>query len=83
MDHFTITPDKINGKFAIHFRIRSFSGLDENDIAGLRKIGVTQRNKEFWLTENVSRRPNEIDVQTRTVLGMLNYFAKGVDVPEV
>ncbi|MDF1757133.1 MAG: hypothetical protein P1U74_02400 [Legionellaceae bacterium] len=74
---------KLHNKFAIHFIILSFEGLNKHDMANLKKIGVDKNRKDFWLTDTSPERPNEIYIETRTVLGLLNYFSKGVHVPEI
>jgi hypothetical protein len=82
-DSFIMTRSEVNGKFAIHFRILSLAALNSKDRANIRKLGVDEEHKEFWLVENRPEKPNEFYVQTRTVLGMFNYFSKAVDVPEI
>jgi hypothetical protein len=73
--------DKVDEAFAIRFDITSFSNLNPKEKAILAKIGVTPDAPYFWLVNKPSQKPNEIYIETRTVLGLLNFFSKGVDVP--
>ena len=73
--------DKVNGAFAIRFDITTFAGLSEKEKSLLAKISATPDSPHFWLVNKPSQKPDEVYIETRTVLGMLNYFSKGVDVP--
>lgn len=76
-----MTKDKVNKTFAIKFTIRSFEPLDAKERAVLAKLRVTPEQPYFWLVSFESDNPNLVYLETRTVLGLLNYFSKGVDIP--
>ncbi len=72
---------KASGEFAIRFDITSFEGLSPRKLALLAKLGATPETPYFWLVNTPSRVPGQNYIETRTVLGLLNYFSKAVDVP--
>ncbi len=73
---------KIDNKFALRFDIARFEDLPTRDRATLRKINVSSDAPYFELVSEPSAEPHALYTQTRTVLGMLSYFSKGVDLPE-
>lgn len=82
VDALEISKDKVANEFAIRLQVKSFASLSRADIIALRKINITRDEPYVLLTKAPSDDPHELYTQTRTVLGILNYFSKGVDVPE-
>ncbi|HBI21470.1 MAG TPA: hypothetical protein DDY37_02605 [Legionella sp.] len=77
-----IRKDKIDGVFAIRFTINNYELLNTKERAMLAQFNVSKRSPDLWLTTTSSREKNQVYVETRTVLGLLFYLSKGVDVPK-
>ena len=77
-----ISNDKIDNVFAIKITIKHFNKLSERERSILAKIGVNAQSPIFWLVSVAPTAKNQLYTETRTVIGMLNYMAKSVDVPE-
>ena len=80
-DDLKISSSKRNKAFAIKMRITHFSRLTPRQRAILAKVDVSAEEPYFWLVSHYSTEPHDVYVQTRTVLGLLNYLSKGVDLP--
>lgn len=70
-------------KFALKLVVTNFSVLNTKEKLVLRKISITPEEPYVTLVRHPSQEPHEVYVQTRTVLGIFNYFSKGVDVPDI
>lgn len=81
-DALEVSRDKLGDEFAIRLEAKSFLPLSRKDIEVLSKIGITPGEPYVWLTKKYTGKPHELYTQTRTVLGMLNFFSKGVDIPK-
>lgn len=82
VDALDISKGKVGNEFAIRLQVKSFATLSKEDIIALGKINITRDEPYVWLTKEPSDNPHELYTQTRTVLGILNYLSKGVDIPE-
>lgn len=80
-DELKISSSKRNDEFAIKIRINHYSKLNARQRAILARMDVTAQEPYFWLVSHLSRKPHDVYLQTRTVLGLLNYLSKGVDIP--
>ena len=67
-------------RFSIHIKMKNLAKLSRKDRQALQQIGVTPDTPDFWMVDRPSDLPRHIDIDTRTILAMLNYFSKGVDV---
>ena len=81
-EHLTTSKKKTDDGFSLRFDVASFATLSREERATLRKINISPETPYFELTSKPDDGPHTMYVQTRTVLGMFNYFSKGVDVPE-
>lgn len=80
-ENVVISPDKVNGKFAIKFTIKNFKLLTAKERLIFSRYGVTASSPNIWFVSAPTKQKNEVTIETRTVIGMLNYLSKGVDVP--
>lgn len=76
------SPDNYQGKFAIKVKFRKYKYLTPKQRKILAKIGVSSQKPYFYMVQVPSKQKGYIYVETRTILGLLNYLSKGVDVPE-
>ncbi len=77
-----IRKDKIDDVFAIRVTIRRYPLLTPSERALLARYGVTARSPDLWLVSVMPTAKNQVYIETRTVMGLLYYLSKGVDVPE-
>lgn len=75
-------PDNYEGKFAIKVIFRNYKLLTPKQRTILARMGVTAQNPYFWMVQVPTKEKGKIYIETRTILGLLNYLSKGVDVPE-
>ncbi len=80
-DILEVTPDQINGKFAIKLTITNFAKVKPRYLSLLARHGINAKSPMVWMVSDPSQQKNHIFVQTRTLLGVFNYLSKGVDVP--
>lgn len=76
-----IRKDLIDNVFAIRLTIPHYSKLTMHERKILSQFGVTADSPDMWLVTNAPTAKNQVYIETRTVIGLLNYLAKGVDVP--
>ena len=76
-----IRKDLIDNEFAIRLTIKSFKRVSPADRAILAHYHVTAKSPDLWLTSSVYPGKNQVYIETRTVMSLLNYLSKGVDVP--
>jgi len=80
--NFEFEPDTYQGKFAIKVIFKRYKLLTAKQRALVAKIGVSKKTPYFLMVQVPTEEEGKIYVETRTVLGLLNYLSKGVDVPE-
>lgn len=80
-DNVWINKDNVNGEFAIKVGIKNYALLNAKDRAIFAKYDVTADSPTLWLISGTPSAKNQVYIETRTVLGILNYLSKGVDVP--
>ncbi len=80
--HITIAADTVDGKFAIKVHIKHYALLTAKERALFLKLGVTADSPMFWFVSQPAKQKKHVFVRTRTVLGLLNYLSKGVDIPK-
>ncbi len=76
-----INNDQINGVFAIRFAIKNYNLLNEKERVLLSKYNVSASSPNIWFVSVAPKNKHQVYIETRTVLGVLNYLSKGVDVP--
>ncbi|KTD62099.1 hypothetical protein [Legionella spiritensis] len=77
-----ITYGKIHGYFAIKL---TFHGIDKIPASGkklLRELHITPQTPYIWLVAKQDNQPHHAYIETRSILGFLNYMSKGIVVPE-
>lgn len=79
--HLKVETDKIDGHFAIKLTVDNMKTLKPSDRKFVKKMGLTQKDPSFWLVSTPKTKAHQYYVQVRTVLELLNYLSKGVDVP--
>ena len=47
------------------------------------KLGVSRQNPHFWLMTWASQRPRHFRIEIRTIMSLLNYLSKSVDLPPI
>lgn len=78
----SIRKDLIDNVFAIRVTIRNYSILTAQERLILGQFGVTKHSPDLWLVTSTPTAKNQVYIETRTVIGLLYYLSKGVDVPE-
>ena len=74
--------DKSDGTFRLYVMITRFDLLNQEEITLLKKMGITKETPDLWLASVPSDLPRNFYAETRTMLAVYNYIAKGVDVPK-
>jgi hypothetical protein len=80
---------RVSSDEAAETRTIVFQATDETEtnalIAELKeRLGLDPTRNEYRFANRIaSRKPNEIAVQTRSLLAMMQYLSKGVDVPTI
>jgi hypothetical protein len=77
----TITKDMIDNVFAIRMTFTDYKQLTARERLVLSKVGVTASSPNLWLVTGEAKAINQIQIETRAVIGLLHYLSKGVDVP--
>lgn len=67
--------------FTVRFTISSFKGLSLKQLFMFNNLGVNPKSPNFWLVTQPSPKLNEWFVESRTILGVLNFYSKGIDIP--
>lgn len=73
--------DKSDGSFRLHVTITRFDVLKPDDIVFLKKIGITPQTPDFWYASVPNGQPRNFYTETRTMLAIYNFLAKGVEIP--
>ena len=81
-DGFMTKDDKSDGTFRLHFIITRFDILNQEEKALLKKLGVTEKTPDFWFASAPNNEDRNFYAETRTMLAVYNYMAKGVEVPK-
>lgn len=76
---------KDGDKKKIRFDILNFSNLplSAQDKRILQKFHVNAATPYFCVVDFQSEDPHEFTIKIRTILGLFNYFSKGVEVPSI
>ncbi len=82
IDGLKIEKDLIDNVFAIRVTFKGYKHLTPQERSILRHYGVTAQSPDLWLVSGDPKARNQIYIETRTVIGLLYYLSKGVDVPE-
>jgi hypothetical protein len=70
-------------KYKLKFEIKNLSCLSPKDLVLAKKVlHISKDTPYFYLSQYHSKDPHIIYIRARTVLSLLNYFSKGVDIPE-
>lgn len=76
-----IIKDNIDNVFAIRVIIKRYHSLTPEERSLLTPFGVTESSPNLWLVTTPPTAKNQVYIETRTVIALLNYLSKGVDVP--
>ncbi|KTD43145.1 hypothetical protein [Legionella parisiensis] len=76
-----INPTKIHGQFAIKFTLTHLELLKPSWRKLINRMGITPSSPSIWLVGVHDTHPDHFYLETRTILGFLNYLAKSVEVP--
>ena len=76
-----IRKDLIDNVFAIRLTINDFKLVSPHDRAILAQFNVTAKSPDLWLTTTAYKAKNQVYIETRTVMSLLNFLSKGVSVP--
>ena len=74
--------DNSDGSYRLHVTITRFDLLKHADIMLLKKLGISAQTPDFWYTSVPNDQPRNLYTETRTMLAVYNYLAKGVEVPK-
>lgn len=74
--------DHSDGTYRMMMIITKFDRLNPKERALLKKLGITPTDPNFWITAKDNGKPRNFFAETRTVLAIYNYIAKGVEVPK-
>ena len=77
-----IRTDLVDNVFAIRVTFNNFTHLTARERKILARLGVTERSPNLWFVSSESKAKNQVQIETRTVLGLLYYLSKSVDIPE-
>ena len=78
---FKVENDNSDGTYRMHLIINNFKILDANEKAFLKRLGIIEQMPDFWITTAENDNPRNFYAETRTMLAIYNYLAKGVNVP--
>jgi hypothetical protein len=81
-NNLNVTYEKVHDRFAIKFSIPHLSKLDNASKKVLAKIGITEAAPYVWFVDKNDAHPHHVTIETRTMLGLLNYLSKGVSIPD-
>jgi hypothetical protein len=81
-DGYISISDTSDGTYRIHTIITRYDLLNAQEKAFLSRLGITKQTPDFWYTSVENGQPRNFMAETRTMLGIYNYLAKGVEVPK-
>lgn len=76
-----INATEIHGQFAIKFTLTHLELLKPSWRNLINRLGITRNSPSVWLLGVHDSHPHHLYLETRTILGFLNYLSKGVEVP--
>ncbi len=82
LDGFRAFNDHTDGSYRIMIVITTFEKLTPTERAFLKTLGITPLTPNFWITSADNGQPRNFYAETRTVLAIYNFLAKGVEVPK-
>jgi hypothetical protein len=81
LNNIELRKDLIDNVMAIRVHFKKYSLLTAKERLMLSKFGVSAHSPDFWLVSAAPTAKNQVYVETRTVLGLIYFLSKGVDVP--
>lgn len=81
-NNLTIRYGLINKRFSIKLVVNTFDGLNDHERALLREINISANSPYVWLVDKFDSHPHHAHIEARTMLGLMNYLSKGVNVPQ-
>ena len=81
-NHVVTDPVESNGNFALRLTFTHFKTIPLKYKIRLKKIHITAKTPFLWIDSVIVKQPRHYYAQVRSVLELLNYVSKGVDVPK-
>lgn len=79
---YILQEDKSDGTFRLHLIFTRFDLLSKDDLIFLNRYGINSKTPDFWFSSTPSEKERNFYTETRTMLAIYNYLAKGVEVPK-
>ena len=76
-----VTPELIENKFSLKISILEYNDLTPQQRLFFAKLGLSRQNPSFWIMTWPSNQPRMFRIEIRTVMSLLNFLSKSVDLP--